>query len=126
MAEPLPEKSLHLWLIAASPAIWAVHFLVSYAHASVWCFKYAEPGGSLGPVRPAIVVYTVIAITGVTLIGWFGFRRHRHGESSLPHDWDSSEDRHRFLGYATLILSALSAVAILYAATVVAFIGSCR
>ena len=38
-----------------------------------------------------------------------------HGNATLPHDDDTPEDRHRFLGFAALLLSALSAVAVIYA-----------
>jgi len=47
------------------------------------------------------------------------------GSATLPHDDDTPEDRHRFLGFATLLLSALSAVAVLYAGLVAVFIRSC-
>ena len=74
----------------------------------------------------AIAVYTVLALAGIGIIGWVGYRRHSYGTPTLPHDADTPEDRHRFLGFATLLLSALSAVAVLYAALVVVFIGSCH
>jgi hypothetical protein len=119
------EKNQSLWLLTASPVMWAAHFLLSYGTASVWCAKVAGPGGALGGVRVAIVVYTVVALAGIGIIGWIGYRRHSHGASSLPHDDDTPEDRHRFLGFSTLLLSALSAVAVVYAALVVVFFKDC-
>lgn len=121
-----PEKKDSLWTLAASPALWAAHFLVSYCTAAIWCAKFVGEDGSLSVVRMAIAVYTVLALAGVGIIGWRGWKRHRLGASTLPHDSDSPEDRHRFLGFATLLLSGLSAIAILYAALAVVFIGSCR
>ena len=119
------EKHQSLWLLTASPTMWAVHFLLSYATASVWCAKFVGPGGSLTAVRVAIAVYTAVALVGIGIVGGIGYRRHSFGAAELPHDADTPEDRHRFLGFATVLLSALSAVAVLYAAFVVLFFGRC-
>lgn len=126
MAEPYPEKSSHLWALAASPALWAGHFLLSYGTAAVWCAKFAGRDGSLAPAQIAIAVYTVAALTGIVVVGWRGAQRHAVGDASVPHDDDSPEDRYRFLGFATLLLSGLSAVATVYSAMAAALIGSCR
>ncbi|HWN07849.1 MAG TPA: hypothetical protein VNO50_00945 [Pyrinomonadaceae bacterium] len=120
------EKNQSLWLLTASPLIWAAHFMLSYVTASIWCAKLAGPDKSLWEVRVAIVIYTALALIGIGFIGWVGHRRHSYGHASLPHDADTPEDRHRFLGFATLLLSGLSAVAVIYAALVVVFIGSCH
>lgn len=120
------EKNQSLWLLTVSPVIWAAHFLLSYITASVWCAKVADPNNSFGSVRVAIIVYTVVALAGIGITGWVGYRRHSYGAASLPHDDDTPEDRHRFLGFSTLLLSALSAVAVLYAALVVVFFRSCH
>jgi hypothetical protein len=123
--EHLPEKNESLWLLTVSPAIWTVHFLLSYATAAVWCAKLAGPGGSLWEARLAIAVYTALALIGIGINGWSGFRRHSFGHSTTPHDFDSAADRHRFLGFATLLLSALSAVGTLYVALAAVFIRTC-
>jgi hypothetical protein len=83
------------------------------------------PDGGLATVRVAIALYTLVALTTIGGIGWIGYRRHSYGGAELPHDDDTPEDRHRFLGFATLLLSGLSAVATLYAALVAVFIRSC-
>jgi hypothetical protein len=119
----LPETRESLWMLAASPLIWAAHFLLSYVTASVWCAKFARPGDSLFGVRMAIGVYSLLALAAIADVGRRGLRRHGHGRAELPHDADTPEDRHRFLGFATLLLSGLSAVAVLYASLVVVFIG---
>jgi hypothetical protein len=128
MANPtdLSEKRARLWIIATSPTIWAAHFLLSYGTAAIWCAKFAGAGGSLWFARAAILVYTVVALFGIAIIGWRGYVRHTFAGSTLPHDFDSPADRHRFLGFATLLLSGLSAVAVIYAALAAVFIGSCR
>lgn len=126
MASQLPEAKESLWLLTASPVIWAAHFLLCYATAAVWCAKVAGAGGSLETTRMAILVYTLIALAAIGVIGWIGYRRHRLANASVPHDDDTPEDRHRFLGFATFLLSALSGVAVIYAALVAVFIRSCH
>ena len=122
----LPEEHESLWRLTAAPVIWAVHFLASYCTAAIWCARLAGPDGALGRVRVAIAVYTVLALIGIGITGWQAFRRHSFGATTVPHDFDSRESRHRFLGFATLLLSALSAVATLYVALAAVFIGSCH
>jgi hypothetical protein len=119
------ETRQSLWLLTAGPSIWAVHFLLSYATASIWCAKVVGPGGSLATVRVAIAVYSALALVGIAAVGWIGYRRYRFGEGHVPHDADTPEDRHRFLGFSTLLLSALSAVAVLYATLIALFFGKC-
>lgn len=119
------ESNQTLWMLAASPTIWAVHFLACYLTGAIWCAKVAAPAGPLGGVRWAIVAYTVAALAGIAVTGWIGFRRHEHGTAARPHDFDTPEDRHRFLGFATLLLSGLSAVAVLYVAAVALFFETC-
>ena len=122
----LPEKKESLWLLTISPVIWSVHFLLSYVTAAVWCAKLAGPGGPLGGARSAIAAYTAVALIGIGITGWIGFRRHSFGDAETPHDFDSPEDRHRFLGFATLLLSALSAVGTFYVALAAVFVRTCQ
>ncbi|MGE3538731.1 MAG: hypothetical protein AB7N91_15035 [Candidatus Tectimicrobiota bacterium] len=126
LAEELAEENQSLLLLAASPVIWGAHFMLSYITAAIWCARLAGPGATLESVRLAILLYTVLALSGIGSIGWLALRRHRYGTATPPHDDDTPEDRHRFLGFAALLLSALSAVATLYAALVVVFIRSCH
>jgi hypothetical protein len=115
-----------LWLLTVAPTIWAGHLLLSYMTAAIWCAKFAAPGGSLNAIRTAIASYTAIALVAIMIVGWEGLRRHRHGTEATTHDLDSPGDRHRFLGFATLLLSGLSAVAVLYAALAATFFETCR
>jgi hypothetical protein len=124
--EALAEHRQKPWLIAASPALWALHFMACYVTGAIWCGAAANPAAPIGSLRTAVGVYTAFALAGIAFIGATGMRRHRHGSSNLPHDDDTPEDRHRFIGFATLLLSALSAVAVAYAALVVVFIDDCQ
>lgn len=120
-----PEENESLWWLAAAPGIWAAHFLLSYATAAVWCAKVVGRDGSLAGVRLAIVIYTVVALIGIGIIGRRGHRRHGPGLETVPHNFDSAGDCQRFLGFAVLLLSGLSAVATFYGALTVVFIESC-
>ena len=122
-----------LWLLTIAPTIWAAHLLLSYITAAVWCAKFAGADGSLGSVRTAVAWYTTVALVGIAFVGWEGFRRHSYptalgagGTETTTHDLDSPDDRHRFLGFATLLLSGLSAVAVLYAALAATYFDTCR
>ena len=112
---PVAEKNQSLWLLVVSPTIWSIHFLGSYITAAIWCEKMASPDNSLGAARTAIWAFT----------GWSGYKRHAYGDGMLPHDEDTPEDRHRFLGFATLLLSVLSLVAVLFEAIVLAYFWTC-
>jgi hypothetical protein len=115
-----------LWLMAASPALWSLHFMLCYITAAVWCGKLAGPDASLFTARAAIAAYTVVALAAIAIIGTIGFRRHSFGSAELPHDDDSPEDRHRFLGFSTFLLSGLSAVGVVYSALAAVFIETCQ
>ncbi len=119
------ESKQSLWLLIASPTIWALHFLACYLTAAIWCAKHSGPDRSLGNVREMIAMYTVIALVGISLIGFAGYRRNRNQVSSLPHDRDTSEDRHRLLGSSTLLLSGLSAIATMFVALAAFFMEKC-
>lgn len=115
-----------LWLLTIAPAIWAAHFLSCYVTAAVWCARFAAPGGALNGIRTAIAWYTAAALMGIAVVGWVGFRQHMHGTEATTHDLDTREDRHRFLGFATLLLAGLSAVAVTYAGYAATFFDTCR
>lgn len=123
---PLQERHERLWRLVVSPTIWAAHLMLSYVTAAVWCAKQASREASLAPVRWAIAAYTVAALVGIALNARGGLRRHQRGTESPPHDYDTPGDRHGFLGYATVLLAGLSAVAVIFAAIVIVFFNDCR
>ena len=125
MMEALAEKKESLWRLIVSPTVWAAHLMLAYVTGAIYCAK-AGRDSSLTAVRWAIAIYTVVALMGIVWNGWDGYRRHRQGAATLPHDDDTPADRHRFLGFATALLAALSAVATIYAALVIVFVRSCR
>jgi hypothetical protein len=113
-AEVLPERPRYLVLLAIPPVIWMTHFLLTYVTAAVWCARFAGYGGSLGRAHVAIAIYSVVALAGLGATAWSGFTRHRYGTETPPHDSDTPEDRHRFLGLATMLLAGLSGIATIF------------
>ena len=126
LSEPRPRDHYSLWLLTIAPTVWALHLLLCYITAAVWCAKFVAQGGALGGVRTAIAVYTIVALAGIAAIGFEGFRRHGYGTEATTHDLDSIEDRHRFVGFATLLLAGLSALGVLYAALAATYFDTCR
>lgn len=126
MAADKPEHEETLWWLAASPAIWALHLLSSYATVAIWCAHVATRGGTLGPARTAVAVYTVVALAGIGATAIRAYRRHTAGGSKLRHATDTAMDRHRFIGWATFVVSVLAAMATVYVALPFFFFRSCR
>jgi hypothetical protein len=120
------ESNQSLWMLALPPAVWSLHFLVAYITGAIWCAKLHDPQGSLWTVRVAIAAYTVAAFGVIAVVGYWGYRRHSVGSGEVPHDADTPADRHSFLGFATLLLSGLSAIGVIYSALPAAFIRSCE
>lgn len=124
-ARKVGEHRQTLWLLAASPTIWATHFLASYLTAAIWCAKATDRDASLGTARTAIAVYTVVALVAIAVVTFIALRRKSYGVDAVPHDFDSPAERHRFLGFASLLLSGLSAVATIFVALAAYFLRWC-
>jgi hypothetical protein len=120
------ESRQRLWIVPGPLVIWATHFMLCYITAALWCGKIVGPPGPLGSARVAIAVYTAVALAGILVIGWMGHRAHALGAADAPHDADSPEDRHRFVGYAALLIAGLSSVAVIYSAMAAVFIETCQ
>jgi hypothetical protein len=118
------EPRQSLWALTVGPAIWAGHFLCSYAAASVWCGN-AGAHARFGSLNLVFAAVTAMALAGVVWVAWGGWTRYNRGEAVPSHHKDTPEDRHRFLGLATLLLAVLSAVSILYTAMAVAILRGC-
>jgi hypothetical protein len=126
MDERVAERNESLWMLTVSPTIWAAHFGLCYVTGAIWCAKATDVLAPLGGLRTAVLLFTGVALAGIAITGWVGYRAHSYGAAELPHDDDTPEDRHRFMGFATLLLSGLSALAVTYAALVVVFVETCQ
>ncbi|MDF1587048.1 transmembrane prediction [Marinimicrococcus flavescens] len=119
-----PRNSLIV--LSLGPTIWAVHFLASYVTAAIWCEK-AGLGATLSPVQLLVGIFTLAALVAIGALGLSAWRHWGYLENEgPPHDADTEEERGRFLGLATLLLSGLSFVAVIYVALPVVFIADCR
>lgn len=126
MSTRVAEHRESIWMLTVAPGIWALHFGLCYSTAAIWCAKAESALAPLGTIQAAVAVYTALALGGIAVTGWIGYRAHSYGAASAPHDDDTPEDRHRFMGLATLLLAGLSGVAVIYAALVVVFIRTCQ
>lgn len=114
-----------LWALIASPTTWALHFLFCYGYAAIRCAKQGrlEP---LDDVRLAIAAATLLALGVVAACGYFAWRESRLEGDPPPHQQSTDEDRLRFLAVATMLLSALSFVAIVFTALPAFIFEDCR
>ena len=114
-----------LWTLFTAPLIWAVHFLACYVAASIYCEKAAGLPFGFDTVRAGIATATAAALGLIVLSAWLGWRQWGFGRHEPPHAGPTLDDRRRFQGFATLLLSGLSFVAVLLVAMPVLFIAEC-
>lgn len=121
------QRRESLWMLTFGPLIWSVHFLLSYLTAAIYCAKFWRPGQDpRTAIQLSVGTYTVVGLAGIVLILVRGYRQHRFGgPSSIPHQDPTAADRHRFLGFATMLLGGLSFVATVYTALAAAFVAEC-
>ena len=126
--DSLSESRQRVWIVPASPVIWALHFLGTYVFVALWCGMVVGRDGSLITARLAVAGWSAVALGAIGGVGWLGYRAHSFGAppEPPPHDEDTPDDRHRFLGFATLLLSGLSGVAVIYSAMTILFITTCQ
>ena len=121
----VPGESL--WAMIVSPTIWALHFLLCYILAAIFCARAGVPSADLADVRWWIAGFTALALGGIAVSGVQAFRLGHFMEGkAAPHDADTIHDRRRFLAYASLLLSGLSFIATLFVALPAVFFASCR
>ena len=124
-AADTPEVRGGLFLIVAPPTAWTVHFLASYLTAAIWCEKFVTANGSAEGVAWLIFLYTAVALPIIGYLGWRGYCRSQ-GRKPDDAEADGRGDRYRFLGFASLLLAGLSAVATVYTALVAVFVPTCH
>lgn len=103
-----------IWILVASPSIWAAHFLISYWVAAVYCAKAPNAAPLMEPRWIAIG----LGVFCCALIGWLAWIAvKRYGGVFLIFEeiTESSErGRDKFVGHVSLLLCVLSAVAIVF------------
>ena len=78
-----------------------------------------------GIVQIGIATATLAALAMIVLSAWLAWRQWGFGTQDPPHDDPTARDRTLFQGFATLLLSGLSFVAVLYVALPLLFIDGC-
>ncbi|MBB3979661.1 hypothetical protein GGQ64_004905 [Rhizobium azooxidifex] len=122
----LPKEVESLWTLFTGPTIWAVHFLVCYVAVAIYCEKARTGPFTFAEMRLALVLVTLLALAGIVLSAWLAWRQWGFGSGDPPHDAPTREDRLLFQGFATLLLSGLSFVAVLFVAVPLVLIEACQ
>lgn len=104
-----------VWVVAAAPTVWALHFLFAYWTGAVWCAKVAAADASVLPVRLIVGALTLVALALIGWLAWHARRRYR-GRLRINDDLvaDSEAERTRFMGHAALLLCTLSALGVIF------------
>jgi hypothetical protein len=121
----LPTEIETFWTLLTAPVIWAVHFLACYVGAAVFCAKPQLFGGGFGSLRLGIAIVTLVALSLITVSAFLAWRQWGFGAHDPPHDDPTRHDRLLFQGFATLLLSGLSFVAVVMTALPALFVSGC-
>ncbi|RWP66702.1 hypothetical protein [Mesorhizobium sp.] len=120
-----PKQIETLWTLFTAPVVWATHFLGCYIGAAIYCAKPELVGLSFSAVRAGIAAATVIALSLIALSAWLAWRQWGFGTDDPPHDDPTRRDRILFQGFATLLLSGLSFIAVIFTAMPALFLTEC-
>ncbi|SDY86718.1 hypothetical protein [Citreimonas salinaria] len=112
----------NLWTLIAAPAIWGFHFLFSYFLAAYRC----APNDDIFGTRAAIAVVTVICLLLILLIARRAGREWRTYGGAYRNDQATDNARERFLEFSTLLLAALSFVAVVFETLPIFVFWDCR
>ncbi|SFA73422.1 hypothetical protein SAMN03159496_00055 [Rhizobium sp. NFR07] len=122
----IPREVESLWTLFTAPIVWAVHFVVCYGAVAVYCAKTAMLGFEFSTMRIILGGFTVVALGMIVLAAYLAWRQWGFGSGDPPHDEATRQDRALFQGFATLLLSGLSFVAVVYVAIPLIFIAECQ
>ncbi|MDO9418503.1 hypothetical protein [Pararhizobium sp.] len=112
-----------LWTLFTAPVVWALHFVICYASVAVNCAKTAGP--DYDRLRVILAGATAMALLAIVLSAWLAWRQWGFGTDSPPHDAPTTGDRRLFQGFATLLLSGLSFLAVIFTAMPLIYIDGC-
>ena len=116
-----------LWRVIISPTIWALHFLACYVAAAIYCEKMGRDA-PLDDIRLLVITVTVVALGGIfwSTLGLWRVHDRSLTDDDFEYEHNTPEERHRFLSHVALMLSVLSAVAVIYVAIPMLYLESCR
>jgi Kef-type K+ transport system membrane component KefB len=121
----LPRQVESLWTLFTAPVVWALHFLACYVGAAIFCEKPGFLGADFDNLRIGIGVVTLLSLSLIAVSAMLAWRQWGFGTADPPHDDPTRRDRLHFQGYATLLLSGLSFVAVIFTALPALFITDC-
>lgn len=110
-----PLTADRLLSLFAAPLIWIGHFVLCYGLVSLAC-AYGFAGARLG-----VWLLTLLALTLLGATAWFNLRKWR---AARRRD-DADQDMHAFFAWNSLLLCALSALALIWVAFPAAFLPPC-
>jgi len=116
-----------LMKITIGPWIWALHFVVSYGGAAIWCEKLSA-NGDTDTLQWALIALTLAAVAGIVatgVIGWRSWTEGGYGEDGTEPGIDDAESRNRFLGHVSVLLAVVSGIGVVLNVLPVLMIGSC-
>ncbi|MCR6502004.1 hypothetical protein MUO32_23510 [Shinella sp. CPCC 101442] len=122
----IPKEIESLWTLFTAPTIWALHFLACYITVAVFCAKAGSASVSFDAMRLALGAVTIAALAGIAASAYLAWRQWGFGSGDPPHDEPTRRDRLLFQGFATLLLSGLSFVAVVFVAVPLLLIGACQ
>jgi hypothetical protein len=128
----MKERIAALWLLLLPLTIWAVHFLAVYVVAAIYCAKAVDIGAAIPAIRWIAAAVTVVALGAIGAAIWYGRHCGRYGRYGRQSSGQQtpiapgSRDQARFVWNVLLLMSALSALAVIYVGSVTLFFGDCR
>ncbi len=126
MKKPGPRGvRLTLWTLIVPPGVWAAHFLFCYLWAATSCAK-TRALTPFSQLPNAAMIATILALVLIAIAGVIAWRKERTPGDPPPHEQGTEIDRLRFLAKATLLLSGLSFVAVIFTALPLLFLHDCR
>lgn len=108
-----------LWLLLLPFTVWGLHFLALYIVTAIYCAK-SDAAQAILAVRWIAAVITLLAIAALAALARTGHARWGRGVAG------ANAGESRFLRTLLFAMCALSALAIVYVASVVLFFGDCR
>jgi hypothetical protein len=121
----LPREVESLWTLFTAPVVWAMHFLGCYVAAAIYCQKPGILGANFLTLRATIGVLTLLSLVMIVVAAVLAWRQWGFGSGDPPHDDPTRRDRLLFQGYATLLLSGLSFIAVIFTALPALFVTDC-
>ncbi|RDL47890.1 hypothetical protein BLJAPNOD_05115 [Ensifer sp. M14] len=120
----LPRELETLWTLFTAPIVWALHFLACYLTVAIYCAKGGRAQHFVG-LQWMLGALTFLALATIAVSAYLAWRQWGFGTTDPPHDEPTDRARKLFQGFATLLLSALSFVAVLFVATPIMLINGC-